>query len=688
HFAWFTSKRSIFSSPLCQKESKPISVVQVPSYDLRDMCSSVPLQPSEMLEPDFPEEDEEEEEDEERCTKTRRLMISGLAFPSLAPKWYSQNHLGVLSMVFHPRMRDSWSLDPNDDMLGSISQLLMCPLNLFLEGEFPWREHGEYVKDLHHFISEKILEPEQFEPEFRSNVSYLLDCFEMLVGHGRYLFPESIPGHRKYLARLHSSLKHIEDILKDMKDDAELEHLIVEENFKRIGQMFEILGVDSEHIVIAQKEIEEDERVRALAEAEEEEEEEVEEISEHEYNEYENTIAVQACCPIPGDAPNIKSANLPTIKAIDGTKEGKLGYNQSYTAKEMENTIAVQACCPIPGDAPNIKSANLPTIKAIDGTKEGKLGYNQSYTAKEMVKGEYNEGDFTHISIPFSSSSPMKGAYISLYGRSWASPPSHLIFTLTSSKGEKTSKKYEFPEFIGYHWYFLPVDLPDVVLCEITGKGIWRGRKKKSFTIQTLFFIREETPEEIESREAKEKLWREAQVVKPEFVKKGRRYSIPGDEYDDRISIPIPRDDPKVVDPSFSMVKCKDDAYRKESEEYDKSSEAQRMLKGEDDVVLSHLSIPFPSPSPLKGAYICVDNQENSPSLLFAFTDDDGKKTCKKYDFTKPDEKKWQRHEWYFLPIDLDNVVLCEIEGKGSWMDKKSVDFYIESLIFIRGDDI
>ncbi|GKT37207.1 hypothetical protein ADUPG1_010042, partial [Aduncisulcus paluster] len=331
--------------------------------------------------------------------------------------------------------------------------------------------------------------------------------------------------------------------------------------------------------------------------------------------------------------------------------------------------IGDERCCPIPRDAPNIKSAEFPTIKAIDGTKEeGDEEYDQSSNAQEMMKGEWNGGQYTHISFPFSSSSPMKGAYICLDSDS--SPPSHLIFTLTSSKGEKTSKKFEFPGFKGWHWYFLPVDLPDVVLCEITGKG----REKEYFQIDSLIFIsREESPEEITSREAREKLWSEAPIVRPEFIKEG---------YID--SIPIARDYPKLVDPSFSMVKCKNDSVSKESKYYDRSSEAQAMLIGEDYVELSHLSIPFPSPSPMKGAYICVDEWHSSPSLLLTFTDCDGKKTSKKYEFTRPKH----RYEWHFLPIGVDNVVLCEIEGKGRWLNKNSRRFFIHSLVFLRGDDI
>ncbi|GKT34324.1 hypothetical protein ADUPG1_007694 [Aduncisulcus paluster] len=344
-----------------------------------------------------------------------------------------------------------------------------------------------------------------------------------------------------------------------------------------------------------------------------------------------------------------------------------------------------ERCFPIPRDSPNIKSAEIPSITAIiKGTWEeddeeydqNDKGYDQSDEAQYMMKEGYCEEPFTHISIPFSSSSssPMKGGYICLYG--YISHPSHLIFTLTSSKGEKTSKKYEFPQFEDYHWYFLPVDLPDVVLCEITGKG---RRKEHFFKITSLVFIsRVETPEEICAREAREKLWYEAPVVNPKFVKEA------DEESKGRDSIPIPRDDPHLVNPSFSMVKCKNDAFCKESKWYDRSSQAQIMLKVEGYLWLSHLFIPFPSPSTMKGAYICVNKLNSSPSLLFTFTDCDGKKTSKKYEFTRPKHY----YEWHFLPIDMNNVVLCEIEGKGIWTVKNSRNFCIYSLVFTLPEEI
>ncbi|GKT36444.1 hypothetical protein ADUPG1_009412 [Aduncisulcus paluster] len=308
-------------------------------------------------------------------------------------------------------------------------------------------------------------------------------------------------------------------------------------------------------------------------------------------------------------------------------------------------------CCPIPRDISNIKSAEIPRIKAIDGIKnQFEEGYDMSLNAQRMMKGDGSYGKYSRIYIPFSSSSTMKGAYICIDGHSL--PPSYLIFTFTSSRGYKTSKKYEFPGFGRCHWYYLSISLPDVVLCEITGKGR-EEEHLRHFNILSLVFLREETSQEIISREVREKLWSEAPVVKPKFVKKGDWMSS------GRKSIPIPRDDPKIINPAFSMIKCKD-----------ASKNAQRMLKGEYCIISSHISIPFSSPYPVKGAFICVGEHISSPSLLFTFIHSDGMKTYKKYEFTKMVIK--HEFEWLFLPIDLENVILCEIEGKGTWKKKES----------------
>ncbi|GKT17637.1 hypothetical protein ADUPG1_011149 [Aduncisulcus paluster] len=339
-------------------------------------------------------------------------------------------------------------------------------------------------------------------------------------------------------------------------------------------------------------------------------------------------------------------------------------------------------CLSIPRDSPIFTKPDFPNIKASDTTrKKGHVEYDRSSKAQDMIKGQCFYY-FTNISIPFSSPVPIKGVLICL--ERYNSPPKSLIFAFTSSKKETTIKKYELPEFEEWAWFSLPVDLSDVVLCEITGKG----RDKEYFNIKSLAFFREETPEEIVARKsretAREKLWSEAIVEKPEFVREG------DSEAYKRYSMPIPCDDPTIIAPSLSMVKGKDDSYCQESRWYDVSLDVQQMLKVEPDISMeeflftSHLSIPFPSPSPMKGAYICVNEDHSSPCLLFTFTLSNGTRISKKYEFSEPEYE----YEWYFLPIDLLNVVLCEIEGKGQWEEKNRRTFCIYSLIFTMPREI
>eukprot|EP00764_Aduncisulcus_paluster_P002018 gnl/Carplike_NY0171/1292_a1753_233.p1 GENE.gnl/Carplike_NY0171/1292_a1753_233~~gnl/Carplike_NY0171/1292_a1753_233.p1 ORF type:complete len:272 (-),score=67.11 gnl/Carplike_NY0171/1292_a1753_233:33-848(-) len=234
-------------------------------------------------------------------------------------------------------------------------------------------------------------------------------------------------------------------------------------------------------------------------------------------------------------------------------------------------------CCPISRDTPDVMSPEFPKIKARDGTFEGCDEEYDNTDAQDVMFGEEVYGSFSHISIPFSSSSPIKGVYI-CYDGFGQQRSLYLIFTFSSSSNEKTSRKCYFPEYHEddeelFHkdWFYLPIDLSDVVLCEISGKGRQRyGRKNDNFAIESLVFVREETSEEAKIREAKENLWSEAPVVKPEFVKEGDK------ESKGRDSIPILRDDPKLVDPSFSMVKCKDNSVSYESRYYDKSFNERR----------------------------------------------------------------------------------------------------------------
>ncbi|GKT27227.1 hypothetical protein ADUPG1_013690, partial [Aduncisulcus paluster] len=334
-------------------------------------------------------------------------------------------------------------------------------------------------------------------------------------------------------------------------------------------------------------------------------------------------------------------------------------------------------CIPISRDDPSSLCPMISNIKAMNATlNENDPKYDQSLNIQKMFQGEYYNGYLTHISLPFSPSTALKGVYICVGCDMFSNaPPSHLTFTFTSSRKQKTSKKYNFSKIDGIGWFSLPVDLTDVVLCEIEGKGLGT---RDYFIIYSLVFFREESPHESIDRQSKESTissqWRKAELIYPKFIVGGFVEAIP-----------TSNDDPAIVTPTFDRVLGKDDLLSPKSKCYDHLQlSVQEMLKGQSGVYLSHLSIPFSSPSPLKGVYVCLHNYCSSPSLLFTFTHSNGKQSSKKYEFTRP--KLW--HEWFFLTIDLPDVVLCEINGKGRWEEKNSRRFYLGSLVFIQGSDI
>ncbi|GKT36932.1 hypothetical protein ADUPG1_009812, partial [Aduncisulcus paluster] len=322
------------------------------------------------------------------------------------------------------------------------------------------------------------------------------------------------------------------------------------------------------------------------------------------------------------------------------------------------------SCIPIPRDdsrivnPASVEARNEYDDKLKDQKREGTFwksdrSHTWRYFAQKMIKGENSEGifmmkdeqsggRFTHISIRFSHSHHIKCAYICLQSLSFMKPPKFLIFTFSCSTQEQQSIKYLFDNpiegILSLRWFLLPIDLSGVDLCEIEGESQGTGREE--FAVHSLAFVREELSEETANRELAEalvsKMWREAIVIKPEFITEG-----------DISSPPIARNELFVIRPSDLRATNNS-----------KSVESVEVL----------ISV----------------NDYSSPSLLFTFTNYYGKKTSKKYEFTEPKHE----YEWHFLPIDLLNVSSCDIEGKGRWIEEKSRIFEIRSLIFIRGEDV
>ncbi|GKT37098.1 hypothetical protein ADUPG1_009949 [Aduncisulcus paluster] len=160
-------------------------------------------------------------------------------------------------------------------------------------------------------------------------------------------------------------------------------------------------------------------------------------------------------------------------------------------------------------------------------------------------------------------------------------------------------------------------------------------------------------------------------IIKAKFIVEGDKKSF------GRNSIPIPRDDPSIIYPSINNVQAFDDSMSWKSENH-KSQNAKKLFNGELSAKFSHIFSPFSSPCHVKGTYICLKRDKRSLSLFLTLSDSHGKKISKRYKFIKP---KYE-YEWYFLAIDLRNIVLCEIEVLGERFEEYQT-FLFTSLFFI-----
>eukprot|EP00764_Aduncisulcus_paluster_P014065 gnl/Carplike_NY0171/7907_a10948_182.p1 GENE.gnl/Carplike_NY0171/7907_a10948_182~~gnl/Carplike_NY0171/7907_a10948_182.p1 ORF type:complete len:262 (+),score=48.12 gnl/Carplike_NY0171/7907_a10948_182:136-921(+) len=184
---------------------------------------------------------------------------------------------------------------------------------------------------------------------------------------------------------------------------------------------------------------------------------------------------------------------------ISTSRSPKIKFSDKRHKKGACKPLAMPSLLRPPPMPKNFKSKK----KNDTDDEESSDPWDMSENARRMLAGEPPKDGkvekYTYLSIPFTSKD-MKGAHMLL--SSTEHPPAYLILTFTSSLKERSSKRYDFPDFKGRRWFFLNIELDDVVLCEIEGEG----RTGPSFSIRQLTFVRRETPEEIAEREAKEKL--------------------------------------------------------------------------------------------------------------------------------------------------------------------------------------
>ncbi|GKT27813.1 hypothetical protein ADUPG1_000202 [Aduncisulcus paluster] len=293
-----------------------------------------------------------------------------------------------------------------------------------------------------------------------------------------------------------------------------------------------------------------------------------------------------------------------------------------------------------------------------------------SQMGRDMFAG-HNGLDFTTLSIDFSELFDIYGVYICVE----KGPP---IFTFRLYKGEDESNlriiKFNFSsEIIEESWFFLHLGVKEVDHCDIDALGAWEDPKRLTTNVVSMIFVREEREEEIKQRKRKEEekriLIEKYQSIEPEFIHEGGRDSCP-----------IKRDNPIIISLRPSDICGKD--ITEVPEKSDKSADTFEMWEGIQSYFwFSHMSFKFDRTGmAIKGIYICIDIDDGPPILLLKFTHNDESESLMICHF----KEVANYMEWFYLPIDKDNVILCEIEGKGKWNQRYSKHSRIVSLFFTR----
>ncbi|GKT25695.1 hypothetical protein ADUPG1_013116 [Aduncisulcus paluster] len=366
--------------------------------------------------------------------------------------------------------------------------------------------------------------------------------------------------------------------------------------------------------------------------------------------------------------PETKKYNV--VKPIPKKKDVKTFISDSMAQYETCKAVFLydgfMTALPLYRDDTRVISPNISKIKGINRTFYlSDPRFDCSKQAQQSLIGHWHFQGFTDVSVPFNLPSDVNGAYI-FVGKEVV--PHSFLFTFTLTDGKQISKLFEFPEIIHFkNWFFLPIGVKNVNMCHITSTNM-----EYDFALPSLVFIREESKQELYARKAKEasheKKWSEATVVQARFL------CGPKKVWESMLISSYCKLEPKI-----SKISSKNRSMLKQSDIYDSSLKAQALMRGNGSFYGSNIYIPFERPSVIRGANIVFD--EFGPmELLFTFTHADGKVSVKKFVFSRPIDGA----SMSFLYIGLENVVVCEIEGKGSWNLKRDLLFHIGSLQFLK----
>ncbi|GKT34511.1 hypothetical protein ADUPG1_007853 [Aduncisulcus paluster] len=275
--------------------------------------------------------------------------------------------------------------------------------------------------------------------------------------------------------------------------------------------------------------------------------------------------------------------------------------------------------------------------------------FDVSASVRKMLGG-VGTATASNISLPFCSVCNIKGVYVSVED---SYDPQYEVTFTHSDKSTSVRRYCSDSSMRRGEWYFLSVSADDVIHCTIR-KNYPDGTIVNSPGFRGLFFVRNETPAELKEKEERKTI-ETGKGIRAVYVREG-----------DRSSPPVPSGDPSIIRIDRGKICGRDESEGTGSVYYDRSELAREMVKGVQDVPFSHLTLPFVSSTHLEGVYVCIDQLAGPPHLLLTFINTKGVKIFKKYMFLQPTDFL----EWFYMPVDLDDIVSCTIEGWEIWEDR------------------
>ncbi|GKT17225.1 hypothetical protein ADUPG1_011065, partial [Aduncisulcus paluster] len=227
----------------------------------------------------------------------------------------------------------------------------------------------------------------------------------------------------------------------------------------------------------------------------------------------------------------------------------------------------------------------------------------------------------------------------------------------TTSSGEKVVKEYEYETYLGKcSWQLFPVDLDDIVQCDLESLKCWDGSVVESSRLYSIRFL------------TKDFEFIDQPCIPGECMEiyPGHLSDLDSKAYGKVLCGPYPVDHPQVVMVDVPKAFCRFTNGHGQSD-------LEKFLAGKGKLCFfPSLYIPFTSPHYIGEFCLLIHNYINGIKRFDAtFTDSSGKRIVKKYEIAKrtdPEKKLFEKMNfWASFSVDLSNVVSCKILIQEPW---------------------